>query len=163
MTSYANVGCGADHPRERADAESLMETASGYISVGVINLASESLQPAATTAATTLEDVSPTNIKQTTVTGTLITDSPLPSRQAEASSAFASQPVTASQSGNGFPELSIGTDGTLYWQQPALIAGQQSDASRVTETSIEMSNTAPVTSFPATSTMEPMASVQASV
>lgn len=43
MTSYANVGCGADHPRERADAESLMETASGYISVGVINLASESL------------------------------------------------------------------------------------------------------------------------
>ncbi|KIR42089.1 hypothetical protein I307_04650 [Cryptococcus deuterogattii 99/473] len=118
---------------------------------------------AATTAATTLEDVSLTNIKQTTVTGTLITDSPLPSRQAEASSAFASQPVTASQSGNGFPELSIGTDGTLYWQQPALIAGQQSDASRVTETSIEMSNTAPVTSFPATSTMEPMASVQASV
>lgn len=163
MTSYANVGGGADHPRARADAESLTDTASGFISIGVINLASVSLQPAVTTAASTLQDVSLTNIGQTTVTGTMITDTPLPSGQAEASSAFASQPVTASQSGNGIPELFIRTDGTSYWQQPSLISGQQSDALRVIETNIEMSNTAPVASFPATSTMESMASVQASV
>ncbi|KAE8541637.1 hypothetical protein D1P53_001806 [Cryptococcus gattii VGV] len=160
---YANLGCGADHPRARADTGSLTETASGFISIGVINLASESFQPAVTTAASTLQDLSLTNIGQAAVTGTMVTNTPLPSGQTEAISAFASQPVTASQSGNGIPKLSIGTDGTLYWQQPTLIAGQQSDASRMTDTNIEMSNPAPVTSFPATSTMESMASAQTSV
>ncbi|UOH82796.1 hypothetical protein LQV05_005506 [Cryptococcus neoformans] len=153
-----------DHLRARADAESLTETASEFTSIGIINHATESLQPAAATrtTASTSQDVSPTNIGQAIDTGTIARDT-LPSTQVAVTSAFASQAATASQGGMDIPELSVGTDGILHWQQPALVASQQSEASEMAETSVEMSSAAPVTSLPATLAVESIARVQTSV
>lgn len=154
----------ADHLRARADAESLTETVSVFTSVGTSDLVTESLQPAAITrtAANTSQDVSPTNIGQATDIGTIATDT-LSSNQVAVTSAFTPQTVAASQDATDIPELSVGADGTLYWQQPALVASQQSDASGAAETSVEMSNAAPVTSLPATLAVKSTASVQPSV
>ncbi|AGV14526.1 hypothetical protein, variant 2 [Cryptococcus neoformans var. grubii H99] len=153
-----------DRLRARADAESLTETASEFTSISIINLATEPLQPAAVTGMTagTSQDVSPTNIEQATDTGTIARDTP-PSTQVAVTSAFASQAAAASQGGMDIPELSVGTDGILHWQQPALIASQQSEASGAAETSVEMSNAAPVASLPATLAVESIARVQPSV
>lgn len=155
---------GADHLRARANAESLTETASEFTSISIINLATEPLQPAAVTGMTagTSQDVSPTNIEQATDTGTIARDTP-PSTQVAVTSAFASQAAAASQGGMDIPELSVGTDGILHWQQPALIASQQSEASGAAETSVEMSNAAPVASLPPTLAVESIARVQPSV